>query len=385
MIAGASALPTPQASQIMMKDLLRSGVALTLFVLQPCLLASGVSIAQSYPTKAVRLIVPFAPGGGLDIMARVIAQPLAGMWGQSVVVDNRPGAGGMLGMQTASNAPADGYTLIMLNTNLAPTAILQDRLAVLRSFTAGRFMGRWTRAVGAVFLDWIAAIEGARWLDVGCGTGVFTQLILDTCRPAAVIAVDPAPAQIDHARLQPVAQRAEFLLADAQSLPFPDGAFDIVASALVLNFIPDRALALEQMRRVARSDGVVAGYVWDYTVERSPTSFLRMGLRQIRMEPPVSPGTEASTLAALQMLFEQAGMKEIATRTIDVQMRFPSFDNLWQVSATGFSPISRIVASLSDANRSRLIDRLHTILPAHPNGSVSYSARANAIKARAWQ
>src|SRR6478609_9935717 len=86
-----------------------------------------------------------------------------------------------------------------------------------------RFMGRWSRAVGVVFLDWLAPIAGARWLDVGCGTGVFTQLILDTCAPSAVVAVDPMPSQLDHARLQPVAQRAEFQLADAQSLPFPDG------------------------------------------------------------------------------------------------------------------------------------------------------------------
>jgi len=86
--------------------------------------AAGPSAAQSYPTKSVRLIVPAAPGGGLDIMARVIAQPLAAMWGQSVVVDNRPGAGVMLGAEAASKAPADGYTLILVNTNLSPNAIL---------------------------------------------------------------------------------------------------------------------------------------------------------------------------------------------------------------------------------------------------------------------
>ena len=243
-------------------------------------------------------------------------------------------------------------------------------------------MGRWSHAVGAIFLEWVAPPRDARWLEIGCGTGVFTELVLDTCAPAKVVAVDPTPAQIDHARLQPVAQRAEFQLADAQNLPFPDGAFDIVASALVINFIPDRALALRHMRRVASSDGVIAGYVWDFAVERSPTSFLRMGLRQIGIEPPVSPGTEASTLAALHTLFEQAGMKEIATRTIDVQMRFPSFDDLWQVTAPAFNPITKIVAALSHAERSRLIDRVRTVLPAHPDGSISYSARANAIKAR---
>jgi tripartite-type tricarboxylate transporter receptor subunit TctC len=105
---------------------------LALFVLQLCLLTADAAVAQSYPTKPVRLIVPFAPGGGLDIMARLIAQPLSAMWGQSVVVDNRPGAGSMLGTEAASKAPADGYTLIMLNTNLAPIAILQNKLAVLR-------------------------------------------------------------------------------------------------------------------------------------------------------------------------------------------------------------------------------------------------------------
>ena len=69
---------------------------LTQLVLQPCLLTANAAVAQSYPIKSVRLIVPFAPGGGLDIVARVIAQPLAAMWGQTVIVDNRPGAGGML-------------------------------------------------------------------------------------------------------------------------------------------------------------------------------------------------------------------------------------------------------------------------------------------------
>ena len=169
-----------------------------------------------------------------------------------------------------------------------------------------RFMGRWTRAVGTIFLDWVAPPEGARWLDVGCGTGVFTELVLDTRAPSAMHAVDPAGAQIEHARRQPVAQRAEFNVADAQNLAFPDKAFDIVASALVINFIPDRARAIAEMRRVARSGGIVAGYVWDFATERSPSAHMRVGLRQIGIEPPAVPGTAASSLDALDELFEQA-------------------------------------------------------------------------------
>jgi tripartite-type tricarboxylate transporter receptor subunit TctC len=118
-----------------MNEIRRPRLALALSVL-PLWLVTIDAAAQSYPTKPVRLIVPFAPGGGLDIMARVIAQPLALMWGQPVVVENRPGAGGMLGAEAASKAPADGYTLIMHNTNLAPNAILQNKLVVLKNLMA---------------------------------------------------------------------------------------------------------------------------------------------------------------------------------------------------------------------------------------------------------
>lgn len=116
---------------------LRSGIFLTSAVaVSAGLLAGSGAGAQSYPAKSVRLIVPAAPGGGLDIMARVVGQPLSVMWGQSVVVDNRPGAGVMLGTEVASKAPPDGYTLIMLNANLAPNAILHDKLAVLKGLVA---------------------------------------------------------------------------------------------------------------------------------------------------------------------------------------------------------------------------------------------------------
>jgi SAM-dependent methyltransferase len=91
-----------------------------------------------------------------------------------------------------------------------------------------QFMGRWSRALSQRCLDWIGPPTTARWLDVGCGTGIFTQLILDTCSPAALSAVDPAKAQIEGACR--VARRGvvQFRLADAQALPFADPSFDVV-------------------------------------------------------------------------------------------------------------------------------------------------------------
>ena len=69
--------------------------------------------AQTYPIKPIRLIVPFTPGGSTDILARSIGQKLTEAWGQPVIVDNVPGAGGSIGADKAAKAPADGYTLLM--------------------------------------------------------------------------------------------------------------------------------------------------------------------------------------------------------------------------------------------------------------------------------
>jgi tripartite-type tricarboxylate transporter receptor subunit TctC len=70
-------------------------------------------LAHAWPDRSIRLIVPFAPGGGTDTTARIVAQGLTERLGQSVVVENRPGAGGAIGMAAAAQAPADGYTLVM--------------------------------------------------------------------------------------------------------------------------------------------------------------------------------------------------------------------------------------------------------------------------------
>lgn len=81
-------------------------------------LVAGTAAAQPYPNKAVRVIVPFAPGGATDIVTRVVGQKLGEIWGQQVVVDNRAGAGGNIGGELAARAAPDGYTLFMTSGSI---------------------------------------------------------------------------------------------------------------------------------------------------------------------------------------------------------------------------------------------------------------------------
>jgi tripartite-type tricarboxylate transporter receptor subunit TctC len=97
----------------------------------PALLAIAVStgvFGQVYPSKPIRLIVPFAPGGGTDITARAVAQKLTETWGQTVVADNRPGANGTIGVDMAAKSAPDGYTLTMISSSHAVNVGLYTKL-----------------------------------------------------------------------------------------------------------------------------------------------------------------------------------------------------------------------------------------------------------------
>ena len=107
-------------------------------VLAAALLPAGHAVGQPYPAKPVRLVVPFAPGGGTDVLARALAQHLAKGLGASVVVENRPGAGGTIGSEAVAKAAADGYTLLMAtNATLALAPGLYPKLGYdpVRDFT----------------------------------------------------------------------------------------------------------------------------------------------------------------------------------------------------------------------------------------------------------
>ena len=244
-----------------------------------------------------------------------------------------------------------------------------------------RYMGDWSRRVGSVFLDWLAAPSGLKWIDVGCGNGAFTELLVERCAPTLVNGIDPSEAQLDFARKRPAARRAKFARGDAMALPFPGGGFDAAIMALVIFFVPDPAKGVAEMARVVRPGGMVAAYAWDifgggFTLEPIRIEMRAMGLTVV--DPP-SP--EASRIEVLRDLWTRAGLDEVELREITVQRTFPDFEDFWTTSLS--TPNMRSVIPATAPNDIELLKaRVRARLPTDATGHITYSARANAVKGR---
>lgn len=245
-----------------------------------------------------------------------------------------------------------------------------------------RFMGRWSRAIGEKFLTWLDPPAGARWLDVGCGTGAFSELILRRCAPKEIVGIDPSPAQIEYA--QKKFPDLTFRIADSMDMPFGANEFDVVASALVFHFIPDRQKAFAEMNRVLKSGGLVSGYTWkrSASADFAPYTAVISAAKQVGADTISSATVPEGSADGMRASLQAAGFADIAITEIEVTQSFKSFDEYWEIQSIPFSPPGKTIAKLDGAQRARVQDLLREMLPAAPDGSITYSATALAGKAR---
>ena len=240
-------------------------------------------------------------------------------------------------------------------------------------------MGKWSQLAGERFLDWLTPASGLRWLDVGCGNGAFTEMIVDRCAPSSVDGIDPSEGQLAYARSRSASRIARFRQGNAMALPFPDNAFDAAVMPLVIFFVPEPARGVAEMARVVGPGGTVTAYAWDMAGGGFPYDALHLEMRGLGVAVPVPPSPAASRLDVMRELWAGAGLNEIDTREIAVERTFADFDDYWTTILGGPSVGPKLKAMASE-DLALLQTRMRQRLPADATGRITCAARANAVR-----
>lgn len=247
------------------------------------------------------------------------------------------------------------------------------------------YMGRWSRRVAPRFLDWLDAPPGLAWLEVGCGTGALSAAILAQCAPDSLLSIDPSDDFVAAARRNVADPRAAFRIGDAQSLGEANASRDVVVSGLVLNFVPDRARALAEMKRMLRPGGRIAFYVWDYA--GGGVEFMHAFWRAAAALDPAAGelGEDRRfpycTAEGLRDMTAAAGLSGIECTPIEIATTFADFDEYWRPFTLGAGPAPGYCTSLTPEVRQRLKERLRADLAPGEDGTIAMRARAWAVKA----
>jgi SAM-dependent methyltransferase len=247
------------------------------------------------------------------------------------------------------------------------------------------YMGRWSPYLAELFVQWMSVPADRDWLDVGCGTGALSKTILALAQPAKLVGVDPSDAFVGFARERIIDPRAEFRVGSAQALPVDDASFDVAAAGLVLNFVPDPAAALAEIKRALRPGGLVGAYVWDYSG----------GMRMIRIFFDAAIALDAAAVQAdegarfplcqpgkLAELFNSAGLQGVESRALEFTMQFRDFADFWQPFKGGVGPASAYLLSLPPEKQAALEAEVRKRLPIESDGSIRLAAKAWAVKGR---
>ena len=241
------------------------------------------------------------------------------------------------------------------------------------------FMGRWSELAAEQFLDRVGGPRDGKWLDLGCGTGALSRAVLGR-GVRDVYGVDPSA---DFVAYGAASTRGRVTVGDAQRLPFRDGRFGAVVSALVLNFIPDLGAALAEVHRVLQRGGVAAAYVWDYSGEMQ---FLRRfwdaAFRIDESSAALDEGKKFTVTRPerLERAFVSSGLSGVTTWPIEVPTRFRDFDDYWRPFLGGTGPAGGFVVSLDERRQAALREDLRGSLPIGPDGSIDLIARAWAVR-----
>ena len=264
----------------------------------------------------------------------------------------------------------------MSDTNTAAAASFQNAEAY------ERVMGRWSRRLAPLLIRFGGLSDGDRVLDVGCGTGSLTFTLPEIANVAGVTGIDLTKSFVEFARARNTDPRISFQSADARVQPFEDNSFDRAFSMLVLQFIPDAARAVAEMRRVVRPGGTVTAAVWD-SFGGQPHVRLIFDIAAV-LDPTVErkhllrPLTAPNEMAAL---WRELGLLEVEQTSLLIRMDFACFDDYWSPFTKGEGQPGQLVASYFGARRATLTDHVRrAYLGDRPDGPRSFACVAWACR-----
>ena len=228
-----------------------------------------------------------------------------------------------------------------------------------------RFMGRWSRLLAPLLVDFTNVPDTGRMLDVGSGTGALAVSIAKLRVHCQVLGIDPSKEYVEFAKSRnPLSFRVNFQVGDAQQLAFPDAVFQASLSLLVFNFIPDSSKALHEVIRVTKPGGCVSAAVWDYGA----------GMRMLRVfwdaAVAVDPTAERfdeshmplCRAGELARLWRQGGLEDIEEQSMDISLPFRSFADYWDAFLLGQGPAGAYVRTIDSDRRQTLRGEIKRLL-----------------------
>jgi SAM-dependent methyltransferase len=224
-----------------------------------------------------------------------------------------------------------------------------------------KFMGRWSRLLAPLLVNFTDFPDCGQVLDVGSGTGALAFSIAALKSQCKVVGIEPSKEYVGYADSQNRFRgRASFQIGDAQQMQFTDATFDNSLSLLVFNFIPDRMKALREFSRVTKPGGCVSAAVWDYS----------QGMRMLRVFWDAARAIDRSAdqfdeshmplchAGELADLWKQGSLERVTEQPLDINMRFASFADYWEPFQLGQGPAGAYVQRLDQTRRQALHDEV---------------------------